>query len=103
MLEYPDVEQRKIELGKLIGIEKRVWVRVGNLEKVYPIANEDLERETEDKTSSVHFLRFELAPEMVTAAKSGAAISMGIDHDAYRYEVDPVADNIRQSLAADLD
>lgn len=103
MLEYPDVEQRKMELGKLIGIEKRVWVRVGNLEKVYPIANEDLERETEDKTSSVHFLRFELAPEMVTAAKSGAAISMGIDHDAYRYEVDPVADNIRQSLAADLD
>ena len=103
MLEYPDVEQRKIELGKLLGIEKKVWVRVGELDKVYPIANEDLERETEDKTSSVHFLRFELTPEMVEAAKSGAAISMGIDHDAYRYEVVPVADNIRQSLAADLD
>ena len=103
MLEYPDVEQRKIELGKLLGIEKKVWVRVGELDKVYPIANEDLERETEDKTSSVHFLRFELKPDMVEAAKSGAAISMGIDHDAYRYEVVPVADNIRQSLAADLD
>jgi len=103
MLEYPDVEQRKMELGKLIGIEKKIWVRVGELDKVYPIANEDLERETEEKTSSVHFLRFELTPEMVTAAKSGAAISMGIDHDAYRYEVVPVADNIRQSLVADLD
>jgi hypothetical protein len=103
MLEFPDVEQRKKELGKLLGIEKKVWVRVGEFEKVYPIANEDLERETEEKTSSVHFLRFELKPEMVTAAKSGAAISMGIDHDAYRYDVVPVADNIRQSLVADLD
>jgi len=103
MLEYPDVEQRKIELGKLIGIEKKVWVRVGELDKVYPIANEDLERETEEKTSSVHFLRFELKPEMVAAAKTGASISMGIDHDAYRYEVDPVADNVRKSLVTDLD
>jgi hypothetical protein len=103
MLEYPDVEQRKIELGKMLGIEKKVWVRVGEFDKVYPIANEDLERETEDKTSSVHFLRFELTPDMVEAAKSGAAIGMGIDHDAYRYEVVPVTDNIRQSLAADLD
>jgi hypothetical protein len=103
MLEYPDVEQRKQELAKLLGIEKKVWVRVGELDKVYPIANEDLERETEEKTSSVHFLRFELSPEMVTVAKSGAAISMGIDHDAYNYTVDPVAENIRQSLVADLD
>ncbi|MDX5150998.1 MAG: DUF3501 family protein [Acidiferrobacterales bacterium] len=103
MLEYPDVEQRKQELAKLLGVEKKVWVRVGELDKVYPIANEDLERETEEKTSSVHFLRFELSPEMVTVAKSGAAISMGIDHDAYNYTVDPVAENIRQSLVADLD
>ena len=102
MLEYPDVEQRKVELARLLGVEKKVWVRVGDLDKVYPVANEDLERETEEKTSSVHFLRFELTPEMVTAAKSGAAISMGIDHDAYRYEVAPVADNIRQSLVGDL-
>jgi len=102
MLEYPDVEQRKVELARLLGVEKKVWVRIGDLDKVYPVANEDLERETEEKTSSVHFLRFELTPEMVTTAKSGAAISMGIDHDAYRYEVVPVADNIRQSLVADL-
>ncbi|MGW8248447.1 MAG: DUF3501 family protein [Acidiferrobacterales bacterium] len=103
MLEFPDVEQRKLELAKLLGVEKKVWVRVGELDKVYPIANEDLERETEEKTSSVHFLRFELSPEMVSAAKSGAAISMGIDHDAYNYSVDPVAEKIRQSLVADLD
>jgi len=103
MLEYPDVAQRKQELAKLLGVEKKVWVRVGDLDKVLPIANEDLERETEEKTSSVHFLRFELSPEMVAAAKSGTAISMGIDHDAYRYSVDPVAENVRQSLVADLD
>jgi hypothetical protein len=103
MLEFPDVEQRKQELAALLGVEKKVWVRVDDLDKVYPIANEDLERETEEKTSSVHFLRFELSPEMVAAAKSGASISMGIDHDAYSYTVDSVADNIRQSLVADLD
>lgn len=103
MLEFPDVEQRKQELAALLGVEKKVWVRVDDLDKVYPVANEDLERETEDKTSSVHFLRFELTPEMVAAAKSGASISMGIDHDAYSYTVDSVADNIRQSLVADLD
>jgi len=103
MLEYPDIEQRKQELARLLGIEKKVWVRVGDLDKVYPVANEDLERETEEKTSSVHFLRFELSPEMVAAAKSGVTISMGIDHDAYKHTVDPVAENIRQSLVADLD
>jgi hypothetical protein len=103
MLEYPDIEQRKVELARLLGIEKKVWVRVGELDKVYPIANEDLERETEEKTSSVHFLRFELSPEMVAAAKTGAPVSMGIDHDAYSYAVHPVAEHIRQSLVADLD
>ena len=103
MVEYPDVEERKIALAKLIGIEKKVWVRVGNLDKVYPVANEDLERETEEKTSSVHFLRFELSPEMATSAKTGAPISMGIEHEAYRYTVDPVSDTVRKSLVNDLD
>ena len=103
MLEFPDVEQRKHELAKLLGIEKKVWVQVGDLDRVSPIANEDLERETEEKTSSVHFLRFELTGEMVAAAKSGAAISMGIDHDGYKYAVEPVAENIRKSLVEDLD
>lgn len=103
MLEFPDAEQRKEELSRMLGIEKKVWVRVDDLDKVYPIANEDLERETEEKTSSVHFLRFELSPEMVASAKSGATIGMGIDHDAYSYSVDSIAENIRQSLVADLD
>jgi len=103
MLEFPDVDERKLLLAKLIGVEKKVWVRVGDLARVYPIANEDLERETEEKTSSVHFLRFELTPEMVASAKAGVAIGMGIDHANYNYEVPAVADNIRQSLVGDLD
>jgi len=103
MVEYPDVEERKIALAKLIGIEKKVWVRVDDLGKVYPIANEDLERETEEKTSSVHFLRFELTAEMAAAAKAGAPIAAGIEHEVYNYQVDPVTENIRQSLVNDLD
>ncbi len=102
MLEFPDVEERKQRLAQLIGIEKKVWVRVGDADRVYPIANEDLERETEEKTSSVHFLRFELTPDMVAAAKSGAPIRMGIDHENYRYEV-TVPENVRASLVEDLD
>jgi len=103
MMEYPDVEERKQALAKLIGIEDRVWVRVEGFDPVRPIADEDLERETEEKTSSVHFLRFELTPEMVAAVKNGAAIAMGIDHENYNYSVDPVPANVRDSLARDLD
>lgn len=103
MVEISDIEERKIALAKLIGIEKKVWVRIGEHEKVNPIANEDLERETEEKTSSVHFLRFELTPEMVAAAKAGETISMGIDHENYMHAVDVVSENIRQSLVNDLD
>ena len=102
MLEYSDPEERRQRLGELIGIERKTWVRVGDADKVYPIANEDLERETEDKTSSVHFLRFELTPEMIAAAKSGAPLTVGIDHENYRHET-PVPDNVRASLVADLD
>jgi len=102
MLEFPDVEERKQHLAQLIGIEKKVWMQVGDNEKVYPIANEDLERETEEKTSSVHFLRFELTPDMVQAAKSGAPIRAGIEHQNYQYEV-TVPENVRASLVDDLD
>lgn len=103
MLEFPDVEERKQVLANLLGIEKKVWVRVGEQDKIYPIANEDLERETEEKTSSVHFLRFELTPEMVAAAKSGEKISMGIDHEHYSHTVNAIPENIRSSLVGDLD
>ncbi len=101
MVEYEDVEERKKALAKLTGIEDTIWVKVGNFDKVFSIANEDLDRTEPDKTSAVHFMRFELTPEMVAAAKQGAAIRAGIDHPAYKMEVElPQAK--RDSLAADL-
>ena len=102
MVEFPDVEERKRELARLIGIEDKVWAQVSGHDRVYAIADEDLERENADKTSSVHFVRFELTPDMVAAAKSGAAISIGIDHPNYRHAVEPVQPAVRDSLAADL-
>lgn len=102
MLEYGDEEERRVALGKLIGVEHKVWVQVAGFAKVWPIADEDLERTTEEKTSSVHFLRFELAPDMIKAAKAGAAISMGIDHPAYTHAVSPLSEATRASLLADL-
>ena len=103
MMEYPDIEERKAALAQLVGIEDKTWVRVGDFEKVYAIADEDLERDSEEKTSSVHFMRFELSDAMIAAAKSGAAISAGIDHPHYYQSIDPVPDNIRASLVDDLD
>lgn len=103
MIEYVDPEERIEALKKLIGIDRKTWVQVEGFDKVYAISNEDLERETEDKTSAVHFLRFELTPEMVEAVKNGAAISVGIDHENYHYAVSPIPENYRQSLANDLD
>jgi hypothetical protein len=102
MVEFPDIDERRQRLAELIGIEDRVWVQAAGHERVYAIADEDLEREDEEKTSSVHFLRFELSPGMVSAVKHGAAIGMGIDHDHYRYEIEAVSANVRDSLAADL-
>lgn len=103
MVEYPDPEERKQMLAKLIGIEDKTWVRVNGFDKVYPIADEDLERETEEKTSSVHFLRFELTPEMVAAVTESADIAMGVEHEHYQAQVDPLPSNIRNALSADLD
>jgi hypothetical protein len=103
MVEYEDVEERKTALAKLIGIENKVWIQVAGFDKIYPVANEDLERTTEEKTSSVHFLRFEFTPEMINAAKQGADIAMGIEHENYYVEMNPVANNIRDALVADFD
>ena len=103
MVEFPDVEERRAMLAKLVGIEDSVWLQVGDLERIRPIADEDLERDDETKTSSVHFLRFELNREQVNALKEGAPLAAGIDHPQYRVEVRPVADNVRQSLLEDLD
>ncbi|MFO1137417.1 MAG: DUF3501 family protein [Rhodoblastus sp.] len=101
MVEYPDVEERKRQLARLIGIETAVWVQVADFARVNPVANEDLERETEAKTSAVHFLRFELTPDMAAAAKAGAAIRMGVDHPNYQAEL-TLAPAVRDALVADL-
>ena len=103
MMEYPDEDQRRTALANLIHIEDKVWVQVEGFDKVWAIADEDLDRETQEKTSSVHFLRFELTPPMAKAVKDGASVSVGIDHESYRHAVEPLPANIRDSLAADLD
>ena len=102
MLEYDDAEERKQALAAMIGIEHRVWMRVAGFEPVFAIADEDLQRATEDKTSSVHFLRFEFAPAMRIALEENAGLSAGVDHRAYRHALDPLPDAVRASLIADF-
>ena len=103
MIQYADVAERQQMLAKLVGIENRVWLRIGNHDKVYPIADEDLERATDDKTSAVHFLRFELAPTMIADIHKGASISAGVDHENYSVTLDAIPDNVATSLAQDLE
>jgi microcompartment protein CcmL/EutN len=102
MIEYPDPEIRKVELRKLKGVEEKVYVQVEGREKVWAIADEDLERENEEKTSSVHFMRFELDEDMAAALKYGVALTIGVDHPAYNCKLDPVPTEIRASLVKDL-
>ena len=102
MIEYPEVEERQRMLARLIGIEDRVWVQVEGHARVHAIADEDLERENDDKTSSVHFLRFELDRAMTGAAKRGARLAAGIDHPQYRVAVEDLPAALRSSLAGDL-
>lgn len=103
MVEFTDAEERRNMLSRLVGIENKVWLQIDDFEKIRPIADEDLERSDENKTSAVHFLRFELDPVQIAALKSGASLSAGIDHENYQVEVSPVAENVRKSLIADLD
>lgn len=102
MFEYADEDERRKALARMVGIENHIWVQVAGQERVFAIANEDLDRSTEEKTSAVHFLRFELDPESVSAVKGGADIKMGIDHEAMPCEV-TLADETRRSLVQDLD
>jgi len=102
MIEYPDEAERRERLTQLIGIEDRVWVQVAGHARVYAIADEDLERETAEKTSSVHFLRFDLDAKMISALRGGATLAIGVDHPEYTCALEPVTDAIRQSLVADL-
>jgi hypothetical protein len=102
LLEYPDADERRRMLAKLKGIESKVWVQIGDGEKIYAIADEDLERENEEKTSSVHFLRFELGPAAGGRLREGAKLAIGVDHPVYRAALDPVPQDIRAALARDL-
>ena len=101
MLEYPDVEVRKLELARLVGVEDKVWVQVDGHDKVFAIADEDMERDPEEVFSSVHFMRFELDAEMIMALKSGAGLAMGVDHENLKVIV-TVPDAVRGSLINDL-
>lgn len=101
LIEFPDPDERKRRLAEMKGIEDRCWVQVDGLARSFAIADEDLERENDEKTSSVHFLRFELSPEMVSKAKSGGAVTVGIDHPSYNFEV-VLSDAQRGALAGDL-
>jgi hypothetical protein len=103
LIEYPDAEERRVQLERLKGIEDRCWVQVAGEERVLAIADEDLERENEVKTSAVHFLRFELSEPMKARLKGGAALSIGIDHPNYHHQIAPAPENVRAALAADLD
>ncbi|MEJ2393775.1 MAG: DUF3501 family protein [Candidatus Thiodiazotropha sp.] len=102
MMEYADEDERKVALSQLVGIENTIWLQVEGYDKVHPIANEDLERSTDEKTSSVHFMRFELSEEMVKALKGGAKLSAGIDHPNYHIQVDELPPAVRESLIGDL-
>ncbi len=102
MIEYDDPVLRKRELAKLRGIEGKVYVQVDGSAKVYAIADEDLERENDEKTSAVHFLRFEFTPEMIADLRKGAALAVGIDHPQYKVRVDEVAPSVQSALVQDF-
>ena len=102
MIEYADADERARRLVDLRGFERRCWMRVAGFEPLYAIADEDLLRENETKTSAVHFLRFEFAAAMIAAAKSGATLAAGTDHPMYRYSVDPLPQPLRSELLADF-
>ncbi len=101
LIEYPDADERRRMLARLKGIEGRVWVQIGGGERVYAIADEDLERENDEKTSAVHFLRFELGAA-AARLRQGATLAIGVDHSEYRAALDPVPEDIRAALAQDL-
>ena len=102
LIEYPDTEERRLALAKLIGVEDRVWIKIEGQPRVHAIADEDLDRENDDKTSAVHFLRFELTAAMKQALKAGMALSMGVDHPNYSATKDQVGEATARSLLGDL-
>jgi hypothetical protein len=102
LIEFADAEVRRVQLEKLRGVEDRCWVQAKGLDRLFAIADEDLDRSNEVKTSAVHFLRFELTDSMAAALKGGAALAAGIDHPNYRHELAELPDRVRAALVADL-
>lgn len=102
MIEYPEEQERRGMLAQLIGVEDRVWVQIAGFERVHAVADEDLERENAEKTSAVHFLRFDLDTKMIAALRGGATLAMGVDHPHYTATVDSVSAATRASLISDL-
>jgi hypothetical protein len=102
MIEYGDVAERQAALAKLVEIENKVWIQIADTDRIWAIADEDLDRTSSDKTSAVHFLRFQLNAEQIAAVKANAEIGMGIDHINYKFENKPVAENIREALVAEI-
>lgn len=102
MIEYPEETERRVALGRLVGVESRISMQVGDLPPVHPIADEDMERDTGEKTSAVHFLRFELPPAAIAALRAGAPLSAGVDHPALTARIAQVPETLRESLIADL-
>jgi hypothetical protein len=102
LIEYPDLEERRMALAKLIGVEDRVWVKIEGQPRIFAVADEDLDRENDDKTSAVHFLRFELSAPMKQALRGGAALSMGVDHPNYSATIDKAGAQTAHSLLKDL-
>lgn len=102
LIEYPDVDERRAALARLKDVEQHIWVQVGELKRVHAIADEDMERSTDDKTSAVHFLRWELESEMVAALQDGAELRVGVSHSEYNLDGLVVPELVRESLIADL-
>lgn len=102
LIEFTDPDERKVMLEKLVGLEHKTYVQVFGHERVYAIADEDMERSTADKTSAVHFMRFELTSEMIATLKGGAALGMGVDHPEYKHHLEEVAPETQTALVADL-
>jgi len=103
MIEFTDEEERRAALKKMLGIENNLWLKIEGFNEIHPVSDEDLERRDDNKTSAVHFLRFQLDHEMIDALKGGCQLSAGINHPEYKYTVNPMPQNISESLISDLD
>ena len=103
MIEFTKEEERRVALKKMLGIENNLWLKIEGFNEIHPISDEDLERSDDNKTSAVHFLRFQLDHEMIDALKGGCQLSAGINHPEYKYTVNPIPQNISESLISDLD